>query len=177
MLCTTFIRFKFIDMMNIFRRRDSKAGFTLIELLVVIAIIGILASIVLASLNTARVKSRDARRIADLKQLQLAQELYFDSNASYVPGVYTALAAALVPTYIPGIPQDPLGVGRTYLYQAITAAGAACSSAPCPSYVLRAHLEENNLGVLSNDVDGTVVGVDCGTNPEVTPNWFYCLRP
>ena len=56
----------------------SAKGFTLIELLVVIAIIGVLATVVLASLNTARRKSRDARRVSDIKQLQLALELYFD---------------------------------------------------------------------------------------------------
>ncbi|PIZ56329.1 MAG: prepilin-type cleavage/methylation domain-containing protein, partial [Candidatus Tagabacteria bacterium CG_4_10_14_0_2_um_filter_40_13] len=55
----------------------SKKGFTLIELLVVIAIIGILASVVLASLNSARKKSRDARRVADIKQIQLALEMFF----------------------------------------------------------------------------------------------------
>src|SRR3990167_4452603 len=59
--------------------REAK-GFTLIELLVVIAIIGILSSIVLASLNSARQKGRDARRVSDIKQLQLALELYYDSN-------------------------------------------------------------------------------------------------
>ena len=60
-------------------------GFTLIELLVVIAIIGILSSVVLASLNTARQKSRDARRISDMKQIQLALELYFDANGNSYP--------------------------------------------------------------------------------------------
>lgn len=58
-------------------------GFTLIELLVVIAIISLLASIVLASLNSARQKARNARRVADLKQISTALELYFDSSNAY----------------------------------------------------------------------------------------------
>lgn len=61
----------------------EKNGFTLIELLVVIAIIGLLSSIVLTSLNSARVKARDARRLADINQLRIALELYADSNGKY----------------------------------------------------------------------------------------------
>ena len=60
--------------------RSISAGFTLIELLVVIAIIGVLASVVLASLNSARQKARDARRAADVRQLVLAMNLYIDST-------------------------------------------------------------------------------------------------
>ena len=65
------------------RSYHTQRGFTLIELLVVIAIIGMLSSIVLASLNGARAKSRDARRIADMKQIDIALELYYDTNRTY----------------------------------------------------------------------------------------------
>lgn len=61
----------------------NKNGFTLIELLVVIAIIGLLASIVLVSVNNVRKKARDAKTINDLKQFQTALELCYDKQGSY----------------------------------------------------------------------------------------------
>ena len=85
--------------------KSYKRGFTLIELLVVIAIIGILASIVLASLDSARKKGRDARRIADVKQLQLALELYYDANNAFPLSL--SVANLVTPGYISTIPADP----------------------------------------------------------------------
>lgn len=64
---------------------NKNRGFTLIELLVVISIIGLLSSVVLASLNTARIKARDSKRLSDMRQIQLVLELYYDKNGFY-PG-------------------------------------------------------------------------------------------
>jgi general secretion pathway protein G len=64
--------------------RNSQKGFTLIELLVVIAIIGLLSTLAVVALNSAREKSRDSKRVADIKQVQTALELYFaDSSTGY----------------------------------------------------------------------------------------------
>jgi len=101
-------------------------GFTLIELLVVIAIIGLLSSIVLTSLNKAKMKGRDARRIIDMRQLELALRLYYEENKVYPsvaesgnnPGLagwrvsfIPNFMAALVPKYLPVPPVDPINSG------------------------------------------------------------------
>src|SRR3954471_14227436 len=95
-----------------------KKGFTLIELLVVIAIIGILASIVIASLDSSRKKGRDARRLSDVKQLQLALEVYYDQNNSFPSQIANSLTCNTTygascatnltgPGYISVVPTDP----------------------------------------------------------------------
>ena len=61
----------------------NNKGFTLIELLVVIDIIGILSSVVLASLNTARGKGNDAKIKAQLSGLRAAAEIYYDTAGNY----------------------------------------------------------------------------------------------
>lgn len=147
----------------------NKRGFTLIELLVVIAIIGLLASIVLVSLNSARRKGRDSRRVADIQQIQTAIELYFDSMGSYPATGIAALETALEGNNcgsapcIAEVPEDPLAVAYTYVY----------SAGPPIDYLLRAQLEENvTTGPLANDLDGTVLTTDCSDT-----NRYYCVSP
>ena len=160
---------------------NKTRGFTLIELLVVIAIIGILSSVVLASLNGARKKGRDARRIADVKQIQLALEMYYDSNASEYPdSICTTVsggactAGTLMPTYISTVPNDPQANSTTYVYSYdnLTSAAAACAvaSGVCTSYILGADLEDTTNSALAGDIDGTVGSVTC-TDPK------YCVQP
>lgn len=86
-------------------RNKKQKGFTLIELLVVIAIIGLLASIVLLALNSARAKSRDAKRLADVRQLITALELYYNDFQGY-PTTGTGLAG-LSPNYVASLPAAP----------------------------------------------------------------------
>ncbi len=89
-----------------------KKGFTLIELLVVIAIIGVLASVVLASLNTATENARDAQRISEIKELQKALQMYWLENDGVYPPHNSGTRVAsslteLVPNYISSLPLDP----------------------------------------------------------------------
>jgi len=72
----------------------NKKGFTLIELLIVIAIIGLLSTLAVVALGSARVKARDSKRLADLKQLQTALELFYTDQNAYPAGSAVALGDA-----------------------------------------------------------------------------------
>ena len=103
--------------------KKTEKGFTLIELLVVISIIGLLSSIILSSLNGARLRGRIAKRLSDMHQVQIALELYYSANGSYPNsatwrsqcptwGSFSAsnVIPGLVPTYLPSFPSDPMMV-------------------------------------------------------------------
>ena len=80
------------------RERKDMKGFTLIELLVVIAIIGILSSVVLASLNTARNKGADTAVKSNLSGARAQAELFYDVNGNSYDGVCGTTAVSGVKT-------------------------------------------------------------------------------
>jgi prepilin-type N-terminal cleavage/methylation domain-containing protein len=166
--------------------KNSKKGFTLIELLVVIAIIGILSSVVLASLSTARQKSRDAKRISDLGQVQLALELFFDRTQSYPSTSPTMCGAAgltvcagtgpgvtgsddaivgladIKQAFLPKAPTPAGGGGASVAYYyygmdgATTPAECTAATQTCVSYLLGTTLERTDNTVLASDADQTL---------------------
>jgi prepilin-type N-terminal cleavage/methylation domain-containing protein len=135
------------------KNRVQNRGFTLIELLVVVAIIALLSEIVLASLQSATTKARNAKRVEMVKQYQNALELYYTDKGSYplsaeprclglgdaetcissVQGS-SALKTALEP-YIPGVPalKEPVSVSG-YDFSGLTY--KCLSNSLCSSYEL-----------------------------------------
>ena len=136
--------------------KKTAQGFTLIELLVVIAIIGILASIITVSLQSGRAKGRDAKRISDIRTIQLALEEYYNDNGSY-PNT----TASLAPNYIPTIPCDPnsnSSCSIPYKYTAydltsVSGGSSNCGIYPRVKYHLGAALEDSTNSALSQDSD------------------------
>ncbi len=153
-------------------RNSSKKAFTLVEMLVVVAIIGMLASLIFGGLITsARAKARDARRIADLANIQSVLELYYSKFGFYPEpqtnweDFTTILTGPEIGIGISKVPKEPLAsVGKTYYYG---------RSTDGQDYVLGAVLETKDP-TLDDDFDGIIYGVDCG--PAVG-DMIYCIKP
>jgi len=134
-------------------------GFTLIELLVVIAIIGILASIIAVSLGSARAKGRDAKRISDIRTIQLALEEYYNDNGSYPTGIYSGQLA----NYLPTVPLDARDNTTPYKYTSWNSInGPVCTSLLPIGYHLGAALEDPTNPGLLQDRDTKHTGSSCG---------------
>ncbi len=156
-------------------------GFTLIELLVVISIISLLASVIFANVNSARLRARDARRIAEVSQLNRALTLYFNSNNYVYPALPSSCGAATwalssqttcwaevansLNPYLPVFPVDPLNStinGNAYVYAYQPVKGVS-------GYRLGANLE---------GVSPSGKGDGCwavGAPPDGYPPAFYCM--
>lgn len=150
----------------------NKKGFTLIELLVVIAIIGLLSTLAVVALNNARIKSRDARRVSDIKQTQTALELYLNDVGHYPepPAATEACADAVGDldtccissgtaaiqtactgtTYMAQVPSDPLN-NATYYYLYAQALG------------------DDSTYQLTYELEGPTAGITSGERHTATP--------
>lgn len=137
--------------MTIRHKKNSKnKGFTLIELLVVISIIGLMASIALVSLNSSRIKGRDARRLSDMRQIQTALEMYSDTNGRYpdsdyagcggwdTPGNNTFINILKTSSLIASDPKDPKADDScsNYRYYRYNAGDYSCDVTKGAYYVL-----------------------------------------
>lgn len=151
--------------------KKKKRGFTLIELLVVIAIIGILSSVVVASLNSARKKARDAKRVSEIINVRTALITYFDSNKAYPAGGFNAMAQTLVTSGdLTALPKDPLSPTQDYKYCASAATGAL-------SYNMAATLEDSGNDALGSDADINVATCVSGDTFDGTVATVYDVKP
>lgn len=131
-------------------------GFTLIELLVVIAIIALLSSVALIATMSARQKSRDARRLSDMTQMNTALELYFATNKGY-PSSTTGFPSALVPNFTSSLPSAPLPPDGT----------CGTDSYPISGGILANRYYYYPTGTSYPAPDGSTVYADYG--------YFFCL--
>src|SRR3990167_7525740 len=156
----------------------AKKGLTLIELLIVIAIIGLLATLAIVSLTTAQQKARDTKRVADIKQLQNAVELFYSETTAYplttaaVNETWVEFGTA-IEDYITNVPIDPDNDDAAlsvYTYGANTAG---------TEYFIGALLEDTYHDALNGDDDtdyddtvtaGWDLGVDFVESDDVAAN-------
>lgn len=164
----------------------NNQAFTLIELLVVIAIIGLLSTMVVISVKNARVKARDARRLADLKQIHTAIELYYDLYGHYPTDSYMDTSVGCITgegqtlndtdswddgfclggttldfdlhDFINTMPVDPIN-NTYYVYN--YDADCYSSGAQCYSLSVRLEKDDQRKGY-------------CGGSTESYPAYFYC---
>ncbi len=116
----------------------NKGGFTLIELLVAIAVMGILLSLSLFALNSARISARDTRRKSDIEVVRSGIELYRADCNVYPPSLPSAgssLVGSNSPsscpssnTYISKIPGDPQSPNRSYFYSTTGTTYIVCAA-------------------------------------------------
>lgn len=125
-------------------------GFTLIELLVVIAIIGLLATMAIMALNGAKKKARDTRRLADMKQIMTALDLYYDQYGDYptsdndgcggwdVGNLDYSFMTNKLPGIMDNIPRDQIATGNCngYRYYRYGAGSYGCPVTKGNYYVL-----------------------------------------
>ncbi len=123
-------------------KNKNRLGFTLIELLVVVAIIGLLSSVILIAVMSARQKARDAARLGDVAQMTTALELYNANFKGYPASSTTSpfgVPVGLAPDYltqVPTAPMPPDGVCQNVVHNAdsCTSADSNCTNVQWNSF-------------------------------------------
>jgi len=163
--------------------KSQKKGFTLIELLVVIAIIGLLSTIVLASLNGARAKARDAKRKGDMIELRTALQMYYADHGSYPSywgsgsgGYWGGVNASCAGTNGQTSGPEAYIQGLTPNYIAILPTDPAINPPPCYGYLYRSDGVEYKL--LANWTPESYVSAGQvfydPVRPPDPPVWMLC---
>jgi len=162
--------------------QNKYRGFTIIELLVVVTIIILLTGIIINSLAGARAKARDAQRVSDLGQLQLALALFVDRCGQYpttltlsnATGCPVTTPAITLGSFIGQIPTPPAGAGSTsYDYIFYTSGGLKSN------YLLHTKLEKGNAAASKgvdtlNIYDRTGGNGTWSQNVIITSPWKDC---
>ena len=157
---------------------NLKKGFTLIELLVVVAIIGILASVVLASLTSARSKGKDAAVFAQLSNMRAQAELYYSSNGNYGGGTtaYTA-ATGLVATGVSILPAAAT-CGTAVAGDGAATVGASIFGQPASASGLFGLISgacTSGAQAMKGQVDAAIATAWAVTAQGASSNAFYCV--
>lgn len=127
--------------------KKFSSGFTLIELLVVIAIIGILTSVVLASLNSARSKGGDAGVKDNLSSIRTQAEMYYNDNNNYGTAVLTGASNSCTASGITGTVFNDASV-KAAIAQAVSNGGGngwcgTNSATPITAYAVAVPLKSS----------------------------------
>lgn len=135
--------------------RKTTSGFTLVEILAVIAIIGLLASVVLFSMQGAREKANDTQRKSDIDQLRIALRIYRDAEGAMPTGdLDQADLNTLLAPYLSGDVKDPLTTsGYGYEYSESSKCGGG-------KRIIYAKSTQTNMGNWSSVCTGSEPGTD-----------------
>ena len=161
---------------------SNQRGFTLVELLIVIAIFGLIANVTMVSLNDAKRKSRDAKRLENINQLRSAIHLYHTEKLSYPDDAggdplslgidgnevldyngWSARASIQEPVFMYQVPRDPSMISSTVGNPCTGTSNSICDY----SYIRNGINDYIIYFYLENDVNDKAAGLHAATKDMI----------